>query len=73
MFNIKVKDIVDVKENKSSFDIEDLVHICKRENNKKRQFLFVNKYQGKHIPATPSKVLKLFSELWMETKKNLNK
>lgn len=73
MFNIKVKDFVDVKENKSSFDIEDLVHICKRENNKKRQFLFVNKYQGKHIPATPSKVLKLFSELWMETKKNLNK
>ena len=73
MFNVKVEDFVHIVENKSSFEINDLVHICKRENNKKREFLFVNRYQGKHIPTQPSKTLKLFNELWNETKKKLSK
>ena len=41
----------------------DLVSIAKRENNKKRNYLVVNKLQGKHIPVSPRKALDLFGEL----------
>ena len=44
MYNIKVQDSVDIKEVKTSFDINDLIHICKRCNNTKREYLFVNKW-----------------------------
>lgn len=37
-----------------------------RSNNTKRDFLFCNKLQGKHIPVTPSKALDLFDELLYE-------
>ena len=64
MYNLKVADFVDIKQNLSSFDVEDMVHICKRKNNAKRQYLFVNKYQGKHIPIDPTKVSHLYVELF---------
>ena len=48
MYTIRVEDFIDVKESKSSFDVNDMIHICKRHNNPKREYLFVNKYQGKH-------------------------
>lgn len=41
----------------------DLVRIAKRENNKKRNYLVVNPLQGKHIPVSPQKALKVFSDL----------
>lgn len=41
----------------------DFVKIAKRENNTKRSFLIVNPLQGKHIPISPSKALKVFSSL----------
>lgn len=41
----------------------DLVRIAKRENNTKRGYLVVDPLQGKHVPASPSKVLQLFDEL----------
>ncbi|NLK37458.1 MAG: hypothetical protein GX299_05185 [Epulopiscium sp.] len=41
----------------------DLVRIAKRENNTKRGYLVVDPLQGKHIPVSPSKALKLFSDL----------
>ncbi len=41
----------------------DLVRIAKRENNTQRGYLVVNPLQGKHIPASPSIVLRLFNEL----------
>lgn len=40
-----------------------LVKIAKRENNKKRNYLVVNKIQGKHIPVIPSKAFAMFKEL----------
>lgn len=42
---------------------EDLVRIARRENNTKRNYLVVNPLQGKHVPVTPSKSLKLFDSL----------
>lgn len=41
----------------------DLVRIAKRENNKKRNYLVVNKLQGKHIAVEPTKAFKMFKEL----------
>lgn len=42
----------------------DILHMCKRVNNSKRDFLFVNDSQGKHIPVSPAKALKLFGDLY---------
>lgn len=42
---------------------KDLVKIAKRDNNKKRNYLVVNPFQGKHIPVSPGKALGVFSEL----------
>lgn len=52
MYNYKLEDFVTIQENKSPFDANDMVKICKRHNNPKRDFLFVNKYQGKHFPTS---------------------
>ena len=62
MTTLKVNDFVSNIKNKSSFDIDDLIHIAKRTNNKKRDYLFVNKYLGKHIPEKAVTIKKLFTE-----------
>ncbi len=41
----------------------DMIGIAQRENNHKRNYLFVNRFQAKHIPVSPSKALKLFQKL----------
>lgn len=48
----------------------DLVRIAKRENNKKRNYLVVNRLQGKHIPVSPSEALKMFDALADIVKEN---
>ena len=42
---------------------QDLIKIAKRENNKKRPYLIVNKLQAKHIPTAPSQAFKMFDAL----------
>lgn len=42
---------------------EDLVRIAKRENNKKRSYLVINRLQGKHIPVKPDQALAMFRAL----------
>lgn len=42
---------------------QDVVRIAKRENNTKRSYLVINKFQGKHIPVKPSEAFKMFKEL----------
>ena len=37
----------------------ELVAIARRENNSKRNYLVINRFQGKHIPVAPSKALSL--------------
>ena len=41
----------------------DVVRIGKRENNKKRKYLVVNRLQGKHLPVSPQKSLAMFDAL----------
>lgn len=60
----EIENYVDIIENKSAIlDVKEMVSVCKRLNNTKRDFLFVNKYQGKHFPQNPSKILKILDEL----------
>lgn len=48
---------------KLNISFEKLVGIAERDNNIKRNFLYVNKLQGKHIPASPGEILELFIQL----------
>lgn len=41
----------------------EIASLAKRENNTKRNYLVINKYQGKHIPVSPGKALDMFSAL----------
>lgn len=49
--------------NSKRFFLEELVQICKRKKNPKRDFLFVNPLQGKHLHVNPAKTFQLFDEL----------
>lgn len=71
MYGIKVEDFINVKVNKSPFDLNDLIHICKRRNNAKREYLFVNRYQGKHIPESPYNIISLFDTFVAEVKQSI--
>ena len=42
---------------------QDMVRIAKRENNKKRSYLVVNRLQGKHIPVQGKDALEVFDSL----------
>lgn len=65
---------VTIFENHSQhFSPTDMVKICKRMNNPKRDFLFVNPLQGKHIPVNPSKTFSLFEELVHEVLKGTDR
>lgn len=48
----------------------DIVRIGKRENNKKRNYLVMNRLQGKHIPVSPSAALNMFDALADIVKEN---
>lgn len=52
-----------IQNNSNTFYPEEIVNICKRENNSKRDFLFVNSLQGKHLHVNPKKTLALYDEL----------
>lgn len=41
----------------------ELVRIAKRENNSKRNYLVVNRLQGKHIPVSPKQAFAMFEAL----------
>ncbi|MDO5560211.1 MAG: phosphoribosyltransferase domain-containing protein [Oscillospiraceae bacterium] len=62
--------MLEIIENKSTFRSDELVKTAKRDNNSKRNYLLVNSMQGKHVPAQPLRVLRLFDEL-AETIKEL--
>lgn len=42
---------------------KELAAIAKRENNTKRKYLVVNRFQGKHIPVRPLDAFSMFAEL----------
>lgn len=60
------------KNNSKKFATTDIVKICKRMNNSKRDFLFVNPLQGKHIHVDPKNSFDLFEELVDEIRLHVN-
>ncbi len=61
---LALSNYVTVTQNNSKhFSPEDIVHICKRKNNAKRDFLFVNAFQGKHLCVSPNTAFTLYEEL----------
>lgn len=51
-------------------NLNEIIGIANRYNNKKRSYLLVNKIQAKHIPTKPNEALELFSELGKKIKQN---
>jgi len=49
---------------------EQLLRIAKRDNNKKRNYLVVNRLQGKHIPVRPYEALDMFKALAKPLREN---
>lgn len=44
-------------------DLDDIISVEHRSNNSKRDFLFVNRYQCKHIPCSTEKLYKMCEQL----------
>ena len=49
-----------------------MIHVCKRENNTKRNFLVLNDAQCKHFPNSPTKALEMFQKLANSLPSNYN-
>ncbi len=45
--------------------------IAKRDNNPRRDFLIINKFQGKHFPSEPCEAVKRFSDLGVKVKNSV--
>ena len=62
---MKFRDFVSIKRNKLSNtdSIDDYFTICKRDGNKKRDFIIVQNFLGKHVPKHPSEITKYFDKL----------
>lgn len=52
---------------------KDIITVEHRSNNSKRDFLFVNKIQAKHIPCSPSRTLEMGSDLARLVEESLDK
>lgn len=66
VYKYNINEYVQLNRNVSSIDINDMVKVCKRLNNTKREYLFVNKYLAKHVPVAPFEVLKVYDEFYNE-------
>lgn len=51
------------KECGMNYQEADLVRVARRENNRKRNYLVINRLQGKHIPVRPQEALAMFQAL----------
>lgn len=52
-----------ILENKSGLPVSDVICISKRDGNKKRPYLILNKLQAKYIPVHPSDTIEMFANL----------
>lgn len=69
---MKFTDFVEITDKLIGLDPDDIVSVCKRENNSKRDFLFVQKLQGKHVPARPNDILHYFEDLRVTITKHVD-
>lgn len=59
---------MNIIENKTNKNIDDVICITKRDGNKKRKYLILNKLQGKYIPVKGDIALEMFDQLANEVK-----
>lgn len=52
-----------VIENKMPYSVEDVLAVTERVNNQKRNYLLLNKLQGKYIPVDPRLAMAMFEQL----------
>ena len=64
MYNYKLEDFATIEQNALGCDPNEIISICKRFSNKKRDFLFVNKIQAKHIPTRYKDFVSLTEKLY---------
>lgn len=64
MYNERLEDFVTIEQNALGYDPNEIISICKRFGNKKRDFLFVNKIQAKHIPTSYGDFASLTEKLY---------
>ena len=50
-------------ENRTNYDYDQMIGIAQRRNNPKRQYVLVNRFQGKHCPVEGARALALFQQL----------
>lgn len=48
--------------------MKDYIEVCRRDGNKKRNFVLVNKAQAKHFPCSPSDLLNMANKLSYESR-----
>lgn len=59
---------MNVIENKTNKNVEDIIAITSRVNNKKRSYLLLNKLQAKYVPVRANEALEMFDLLAEELK-----
>lgn len=59
---------MNIIENKTGKNIDEVITITKRDGNKKRKYLILNKLQGKYIPVRGSTAIEMFDKLSNEIK-----
>lgn len=45
------------------YEVQDVLRLAKRQNNKKRKYLFVDPLQGKHMPVQPTRAVNMMKAL----------
>lgn len=70
---MKITNFIKILDNKSVVPATWMFDVVKRNKNKKRQYLFINNYLGKHIPVRGQQVLSLFDELYDEIASNIQR
>ena len=60
-----------VIENKSTYNIEEILTITERDGNKKRPYLLLNKLQAKYLPVDPQVTFEMFDELFHQINVNM--
>lgn len=63
---MNLTDYVTITKNNTDRDPQEIVSIVKRYNNPKRDFLFINKYLGKHYPVRGNDAFDHFQQLYRQ-------
>ena len=61
---MNIHDFINLSSHQSTKPPEDIIHMAKRQNNPKRDFLFINQYLGKHLSVSAQEALLYQKQLY---------